>query len=76
MTTTIGEKMSDIRSEYTDGLDFYGQTNPFELLAQWGAPLYVYNEKILRQRCRDLVSLSDHSGFRVNYSVKIGRAHV
>lgn len=62
--------MSDIRSEYTDGLDFYGQTNPFELLAQWGAPLYVYNEKILRQRCRDLVSLSDHSGFRVNYSVK------
>ena len=35
-----------------------------------GRALYVYNEKILRQRCRDLVSLSDHSGFRVNYSVK------
>ncbi len=34
------------------------------------APLCLYNEKIPHASCRDLVSLSDHSGFRVNYSVK------
>ena len=26
-----------------------------ELLGRYGSPLYVYSEKILRERCRDLL---------------------
>ena len=45
--------MSDIRSAYTDDLRFYGDTTPRELADRFGTPLYVYNERILRARCRD-----------------------
>ncbi len=62
--------MKNPRSTYTDGLNFYGKTNPVELLEGFGSPLYVYNENILRARCRDLTGLCKHSGFRVNYSAK------
>lgn len=58
------------RSDYTDRLKFFGETSPAELVAAFGSPLYVYNENILRQRCRDLTGLSAHAGFGVNYSVK------
>ncbi len=62
--------MSDIRSAYTDSLNFYGKHSPRELAETYGTPLYVYNENVLRQRCRDLMTLSSHPGFGVNYSVK------
>lgn len=62
--------MSDIRSAYTDDLRFYGDTTPRELADRFGTPLYVYNERILRARCRDLMGLSTQPGFGVNYSVK------
>jgi diaminopimelate decarboxylase len=62
--------MSDIRSTYSDGLNFYGKHTPHELIQTYGTPLYVYNERVLRARCRDLKSLSTHPGFNVNYSVK------
>ena len=62
--------MSDIRSTYTDECNFYGRHTPRELAETFGTPLYVYNENVLRQRCRDLMGLSKHPGFGVNYSVK------
>lgn len=62
--------MPNIRSTYTDSVNFFGAENPLELAARFGTPLYVYNETILRQRCRELVGLSTHPGFRVNYSAK------
>ncbi|MBB5142412.1 diaminopimelate decarboxylase [Desulfovibrio intestinalis] len=62
--------MSDIRSSYTDDLQFYGRHTPRELAETFGTPLYVYNENVLRQRCRDLMGLSKHPGFGVNYSIK------
>lgn len=62
--------MSDIRSSYTDDLQFYGSHTPRELAKTFGTPLYVYNENVLRQRCRDLMGLSSHPGFGVNYSIK------
>ncbi len=62
--------MPDIRSAYTDSLNFYGNHSPRELAETYGTPLYVYNENILRQRCRDLMTLSSQPGFGVNYSVK------
>ncbi len=62
--------MPTIRSAVTDAVNFYGNTTPYALIQQYGSPLYVYNESVLRQRCRDLTQLSAHPGFRVNYSAK------
>ena len=62
--------MANVRSSYTDSVNFFGQEDPRELVARFGSPLYVYNENILRSCCRDLTGLSSHPGFRVNYSAK------
>ena len=48
--------MSDIRATYTDECNFYGRHTPRELAETFGTPLYVYNENVLRQRCRDLMN--------------------
>lgn len=58
------------RAEYSKGASFFGKSGPEELAARHGTPLYVYNEKILRRRCRELKGLSKRPGFMVNYSVK------
>lgn len=62
--------MSYIRARHSDSQNFYGSVTPIELASQFGTPLYVYNENILRKRCKELMSLSTHDGFKVNYSVK------
>ncbi len=62
--------MPNVRSSYTDNCNFFGKHTPRELAERFGTPLYVYNENILRQRCRELRGLSAHPGFRVNYSAK------
>lgn len=62
--------MPDVRSAYTDECDFFGDSTPHELARVYGTPLYIYNESILRRRCRELRALSSHPGFRVNYAAK------
>jgi len=62
--------MPTIRSSHTDKLSFFGGSTPQQLTAIHGSPLYVYNENILRRSCRDVLRLSSHPGFRVNYSAK------
>lgn len=62
-----GEKMSN---SVTKDWNFYGNTNPFELIKKYGTPLYVYNETILRERCKELKSFVTYPNFSVNYSVK------
>lgn len=62
--------MANPRSEYTDRANFFQGAAPADLLARFGSPLYVYSEKILRERCRELKKLSSHDGFEVSYSVK------
>ncbi|MDD6181051.1 MAG: diaminopimelate decarboxylase [Desulfovibrionaceae bacterium] len=62
--------MPNVRSTYTDSIRFFGKEDPRELAARFGTPLYVYNETVLRQRCRELKELSSHPGFTVNYSAK------
>lgn len=59
-----------VRSEYTDSLNFYGKETPQSLVEQFGSPLYVYNENILRERCKDLVGLCKTKGLHINYSAK------
>jgi diaminopimelate decarboxylase len=62
--------MNYIYSKVSTGNNFYGNTNPVELTGNYGTPLYVYNENILRQRCRDMRGLIAYNNFKVNYSPK------
>ena len=41
-----------------------------DLLREYGSPLYVYDEKILRQRCREMKNLVTGVNFRASYSAK------
>lgn len=59
-----------VRSNYTDSLNFYGKETPQGLMEKFGSPLYVYNEAVLRERCRDLVGLCKTKGLHINYSAK------
>ncbi len=49
---------------------FFGNTTPFELAMEFNTPLYVYNEAVLRTRCREMKGLLRYSNFKVSYSAK------
>ena len=57
-------------NEVTKNNNFYENTTPVELIKQFGSPLYVYNENILRARCKELTGFLTYPHFSVNYSVK------
>jgi diaminopimelate decarboxylase len=59
-----------IHNIWTESVDFYGKTNPLELVKKHGSPLYVYNETILRTRCNELKKIINYDNLRVNYSAK------
>ncbi len=62
--------MNYIYSRVSHETKFFGNTDPYKLTEKYDTPLYVYNENILRNRCRDLKSLISYSKFTVNYSPK------
>lgn len=41
-----------------------------KLMEQFGSPVYVYDEAVLRQRCRELAKLVSYDKFIVDYSMK------
>lgn len=55
---------------HTETTEFYGRTSAEALVAKYGSPLYVYNERILRERCRDMKYLLPEGPGKVNYSIK------
>lgn len=59
-----------IHEIWTREQDFFGAASPQRLLEKYGSPLYVYNENILRARCRELKQLLTYPRFGVNYSAK------
>lgn len=62
--------MSNKFCSVTDNMDFYKGIEPIELVEQYGSPLYVYNESILRQRCREMKNLLSYRNFSVSFSAK------
>jgi diaminopimelate decarboxylase len=62
--------MNYIYSKVSSEKKFFGNTDPFRLTEEYGTPLYVYNENLLRKRCRDLKGLISYKNFRINYSPK------
>ncbi|MDD4797752.1 MAG: diaminopimelate decarboxylase, partial [Eubacteriales bacterium] len=55
---------------FTQEVSFFGQHEPQQLLERFGSPLYVYNEGILRQRCREMKNLVRYENFSADYSTK------
>jgi len=55
---------------YLESNNFFENIDPFELVKTYGTPVYVYSEKVLRQRCRDLKNLLKYPNFDIHYSVK------
>lgn len=62
--------MLGLNNTVTESNNFYGNTDPIQLTKEFGSPLYVYNEEILRKRCQELKNLVTYKNFQVNYSVK------
>jgi diaminopimelate decarboxylase len=62
--------MNYIYSKVSAEKNFFGNADPVQLAEKFGTPLYVYNETLLRNRCRDLKQLIDYKHFTVNYSPK------
>ncbi len=62
--------MQKVYTKVTDSLNFFQGINAVELAEKYGTPLYVYNEKILREKCRDLKQLVTYPHFVVDYSAK------
>lgn len=57
-------------SKVTDSVNFFQGHSPKKLIEEYGSPLYVYNERILRERCREIKNLVSYPNFSVNYSTK------
>ena len=62
--------MNKIYTKVTDQMNFWEDQDPVALAEKYGTPLYVTNERILRQRCRDLKNLVTYPNFVVDYSAK------
>ncbi len=62
--------MNKVYTKVTDSMNYFEGNDPVALAEQYQTPLYVYNERILRQRCRDLKQLVTYPKFVVDYSAK------
>jgi len=59
-----------LNGQITDKLNFFQGHDPHKLTKEYGSPLYVYNERIFRKNCRDMMSMCSYKNFLVNYSIK------
>lgn len=59
-----------MKSYFTEQTGFFKDMSPDDLLKEYGSPLYVYNEAILRDRCKDMAGLISYPKFKANYSIK------
>lgn len=55
---------------FTEEVDFFKGHSPEKIIEEFGSPLYVYNEDILRKRCREMRNLLSYPDFAPSYSVK------
>lgn len=62
--------MYTLNGTFTKETNFYGENDVFDLINQYGSPLYVYNENILRERCREMKNLVTYDNFVPHYSIK------
>lgn len=70
METLEATSCAYVHDIWTRDRNFYGNTNPVELVKKYGSPLYVYNEDVLREQCRKVKNLINYPKLKVNYSAK------
>lgn len=57
-------------NSYIDSVDFFKGNNPEKIAAEFGTPLYVYNEEIIRNRMNRVGAVIKKFPYTANYSVK------
>lgn len=55
---------------FLKSVDYFKGNKPEDIAAQYGTPLYVYNEDILRDRMRKVEGLIKKYPYTANYSIK------
>ncbi|MBO7451628.1 MAG: diaminopimelate decarboxylase [Clostridiales bacterium] len=55
---------------YINNIDFFRGNDPEALVAQYGTPLYVYNESVLRSQMKKVEGLIKKYPYTANYSIK------
>lgn len=72
----MNKKLADLMSIPNSTLQvknnqlYFGNYSAQELLDKFGSPLYLYQENVLRDRCRKLVQMVDYENVVVHYSAK------
>lgn len=62
--------MKKVFAKVSERTGFFEGCDPTALAKEYGTPLYVYNERILRCRCRELKNMVTYPKFVVDYSAK------
>jgi diaminopimelate decarboxylase len=62
--------MLKLNAQVTTMNNFFEGVEPFDLAENFGTPLYVYNERIFRKKCREMKGLLTYPKFEVNFSIK------
>ena len=57
-------------NSFVESVNFFEGNNPEKIAAEYGTPLYVYNEKILRDRMHKVSQVITKYPYTANYSVK------
>lgn len=57
-------------NSYIDSVDFFKGNDPEKIAQEYGTPLYVYNEEILRQHMHAVSQVITKYPYTANYSVK------
>ena len=59
-----------MKKYFTEESNFFKGNSPEKLIEEYGSPLYVYSEEILRSRCKEMKNLVTYPKFLANYSIK------
>ncbi len=62
--------MYTLYGDYTKTTNFFEGNNVFDLIREYKSTLYIYNEKILRARCKEMKNLVTYDNFVPHYSIK------
>ena len=55
---------------FVNEVNFFEGNNPEDIVAKYGTPVYVYNERILRMRIRNVAGVVKKFPYKANFSMK------
>lgn len=55
---------------FINEVNFFEGNNPEDIVAKYGTPVYVYNERILRKRIRNVAGVVKKFPYKANFSMK------